>query len=513
MSQNRIMSDAAEDDIIEVSDDVTEASDEVMEASDDVIEVSDDTLPSQESADDMGESSPDSDDAGDAGNVGDAEPTEASETEPSPSEELPESDAMTHGEGELDDLVSTLFEETLRERGTASQEDGASAPPPPGNGSDGGLEAESDVASGIGSGVDSDDSSDDEDMWDDGDSVPYARAYGVTYGGDDDRYGLVTMSQETTVIADMPAGMSQRHSPVPKRRRHDPKAPEDGRYRVSVGGMVACLLVGLAIGVLVTFIVTSEVGKGAKVTEDDGRELVSGTVAADALDAEMVRYSYGDDEVSLSVRDVITMTGSLESMRDEATKRYSVPSAEKALEAVRNDIVRRDAERHGIEVTDGDVLGYVSDTYGVATVDELSQQVGLSDEETERQLRERLVIKFLKEDVVGEKELLPLVEPPAPDDGDPETLNGVYAAYIINLAGDEWDVEGNRWRSDESAFAKALADTPFDGGLASYDMARKAYDVVRQRNEEIQRTIDGAWSDYINDMFRQATVTLSGASR
>ena len=464
MSQERITRDIPEDDIIEVSDDAIPSpeSDTTTEES----ETAEDPNPTMASE----------------GAMVVEEPTERHES----LSQGDESHVAQGEENELDDLVSTLLEETQAVPNPQTGE--ASAP----------AFADAPV-----------EEPDEEDVWDDGSITPYV---GI-YGSGDEGNVLVPMSHETTVISDTPSGGSWQRSPEPKRRRHDPKAPEDGKYKVSVGSMVACLLVGLAIGVLVTFIVTSEVGKGSQTAEDDGKALVSGTVGTDSLDTEMVRYSYGEDEVSLSVRDVITLTGSLDSMRDEATKRYSVPSAEKALEAVRNDIVQKDAERHGIRVTDGDVLEYVSDTYGVATVDELAQQVELSNEETERQLRERLIIKFLKEDVVGDKHLLPLVEPPLPDDGDPEVLTEIYATYIVNLAGDEWDMAGNRWKSDESAFAKALADTPFEGGLASYDMARKAYDVVHQRNEEIQRTIDGAWSDYINNMFRQTTVTLSVASR
>lgn len=330
----------------------------------------------------------------------------------------------------------------------------------------------------------------------------------------DDGDDIVAMGQVAEVITDAqayqgPMATTPWGSRAARLSWSDGSAPTRSR----VGAMLASAAAGLAIGVVGTLMIL-----GATKAPDIGSPETaalpsSGTVGEDGLDSAMVSYDIDGGTVSLSVRDVIERTGSLESAKDDKSGEYCIPSAEKALEAVRDDIVEHEAEAHGISVTDGDILEYASDTYGVSTIDELARQVGLDEEETERQLRDRVVISKLKGDVTGNRKLLPLVEPPSPDDGIPTTMTEGYAAYIINLAGDEWDAGAAKWSSESGAFAKALDGMAFDGQTASYDMARKAYDVVRQRNDAIRESIDGSWSEYLNGLLRKTTVRIETAAR
>lgn len=359
----------------------------------------------------------------------------------------------------------------------------------------------------------------------DGDSASVAPRLSVIGGetdGDEDDFGddqgyfdddaddmLVSMPQDTTVITKGSVTMldaETAESPSPSTRR-----VKTERYRVSLGATFASLFVGLAIGVVATFLAMTTALHEVETHSADEVVAIPGDVNEEQLSTEMVRYEYGGETFSLSVKDVIEETGSLESMR--SGDRYSIPSAERAVEAVRNAVVLAEAQKHGIDISDGDILDYVADSYGIATVDELAQQVGLDVDETKRQLKDRLIIRSLKKEVSGDQELIPLVEPPAPDDGDPGTMTERYGEYIRSLAGDEWNSVDNVWANPDGVFSKAFEASMFDGYVASYDMARTAYDVVHHKNEEIQADIDSAWSNYLNDLFRKTHITILTLSR
>lgn len=331
-------------------------------------------------------------------------------------------------------------------------------------------------------------------------------------GFNDEAEMLVEMSHATAIIdGGTQDPLQGEAAPEETPLRQDAPPVEVTQRPIRVLPLLACLLVGTALGVMLSVVVSSMPKSGGTGEEGgDAPTLSEGVVDADGLDAEMVRYEHGGQSVSLSVRDVIELTGSLDSMADGAS--YRIPSAEKALEAVRNDLVLAEAARQGIDVSDGDVLDYVSETYGLATVDELARQVGLDVDETERQLRERLLIGTLKKNVTGDRTPDAVVEPFSPDDGDPQAMLESYALYIRSLVGDEWDDEAAGWRDPNGTFAREFADMPFDGATASYDMAQRAYDAVRRRNEEIQQSVDGAWSDYVNEMFRETTITFVGTA-
>lgn len=294
-------------------------------------------------------------------------------------------------------------------------------------------------------------------------------------------------------------------------------APADGRrqgerrYQTSLVAMFACLFVGLAMGVVTTFLGTRALSGKADVPDDTVAEAMPTKVSKKELGMEMARYDYDGKTYVLSVRDVIELTGSLDSM--EGDDGYAVPSSEKAVEAVRNAVVFSEAKKHGITVDEGDILDYVSETYGVPTVDELSQQVGIDVSDAKRQLRDRLIVKRLKDEVTGTTSLIPLTEPMIPDNGDSSAYDVRYAEYIKSLAGDEWNSESNTWNNPDGSFAKAFGENSFNGNEASYDMARIAYDVVNSRNNEIRSSVDKAWSEYVNDLFRRVSVTICTLSR
>lgn len=401
----------------------------------------------------------------------------------------------------IDEIVDVLLDESNGESEEPSPETGAGAT---------GIAEEEldDFGDGGGVAVLADGAEAGPDDWQDG---PLVTVIGSD-GHDDDRGDedmLVSLPQDTTIITQGTVTASDSEAETKKARRMAESGVE--RYRVSMGAMFATLFVGLAIGVVATFLVM----RGEMASDESPADKVSvlpASIEKSKLSTQMVSYEYDGATCSMSVRDVIEATGSLDSMKSDGDM-YSVPSTEKAVEAVRNAVVLAEAEKHGIEVSDGDIQDYVLDSYGVATVEELSQQVGLAPEETERQLKERLVIRFLKREVTGAQELVPLVEPMAPDDGDSTMMTERYGEYIRSLAGDEWNSTDNVWTDPDGMFAQAFSENMFDGHVASYDMAKTAYDVVRRKNEAIQSNIDKAWSDYLNELFRKVHITIMTLSR
>ena len=115
----------------------------------------------------------------------------------------------------------------------------------------------------------------------------------------------------------------------------------------------------------------------------------------------------------------------------------------------------------------------------------------------------------LREEIVG-GELPTMPEAPtAAEEGKEAEVTKAYAEYIINIAGDAWDAKKKAWKEADGAYATALADSTFSADGASYNDAQTAYYVAYQIYSEAQNAVQTQWSDYVNGLLSQATITMN----
>jgi hypothetical protein len=131
------------------------------------------------------------------------------------------------------------------------------------------------------------------------------------------------------------------------------------------------------------------------------------------------------------------------------------------------------------------------------------------DEATARdRLSESASIAKLRSEVVGELTSEPAAPAePAADAADKPTEE--YAAYIIGLAGDEWDSERGVWASDEGDYATALKEYDVRADAATYDAAQTAYNVAYQKHAASINAANMQWSDHVNTLLSEANLALS----
>ena len=211
---------------------------------------------------------------------------------------------------------------------------------------------------------------------------------------------------------------------------------------------------------------------------------------------------------SVSIRDVINASSTLEaSKNDDGT--YKIPSADNALSYVRNEIVMKEAENRGINVSDDDVAAYAEETLGSSDFDSIASSYNMDSDTVKSLIRDSATMKALRDQVVTTQSATAPTAPTQPADGNTEATSADYAKYIIDLAGDEWDAQNNTWKSTDGVYASALSSYTITNDSASYAAAQAAYYVAYQQYSTTQSAVSSEWTDFVNGLLCNGNVTLS----
>ncbi len=237
--------------------------------------------------------------------------------------------------------------------------------------------------------------------------------------------------------------------------------------------------------------------------------LVGGTTLSESqLDDPVATYVVGDETFEVTARDAILQGSSLDTVRS-SDGTYAMPSAESVLSAARTAIVAREAEARGVTVSDEELDAYTEQTFG--TTDYASIATGYTmDEETVRaRLRESAAMAKLREQVVTTDAGDPPVPPASPENGDLYATSADYAAYLIGLAGDEWNAETGDWARTDGPYYEALRDYDIHADSASYTAAQTAYYVAYQLHSSEATSAQTEWTTFVNDLLGKAELRLS----
>lgn len=269
-----------------------------------------------------------------------------------------------------------------------------------------------------------------------------------------------------------------------------------GKHKYFIAGALAAVIVAGVSGYFL--------GSGGF-----GSKGVSAPVFAESeLDATVATWKFKGASHKISVREAIESQYSLDSVKDEDGN-YPAPSADAVLSYVRNRILLEEASKQGIELSDEDLSSSAEASLGTSDFSAIADQYGVSEDQAKQIVREQGTIQKLYQSVMDDAPAMPKA-PAEPESGDENEAKAEYAAYIIDLAGKEWDAEAGTWAKLDGAYATALAGEEITPESATYAQAQKAYAVAYQQYMLESQGANAKWTSYVNELFGEADVELFG---
>jgi len=267
---------------------------------------------------------------------------------------------------------------------------------------------------------------------------------------------------------------------------------------------VVVLLVGIGCGIGCAYFLRQ--GSAGIVLGDSVAGKTSLTEAD--LDKPMGSYNYAGSSYSITAREVIESSSSLDAAKkDDQT--YKVPSADSVISVARNQIFSKICDAKNITVSDEEVSEFAQKMVGTSDFSTIASKYGIGEDSIKTQVTAAARLSKLRSETVKAKLPVQPTAPTAPSDGNNNAENGDYATYIIGLAGDEWDSSTGSWKSSDSAYATALADYKITNESASYAAAQASYYVATQQYQAEANAYSSEWNGYLNEELCKANLTLS----
>ena len=301
-------------------------------------------------------------------------------------------------------------------------------------------------------------------------------------------------------------GTSARSGSRSWKEEHDSRrAARSSRRGLSTPVWIALTVVVLLVGVACGHFLLAGVAGGTVL----GDSVAGKTSLTEAdLDKPMGSYNYAGSSYSITAREVIESSSSLDAAKkDDQT--YKVPSADSVISVARNQIFSKICDAKNITVSDEEVSEFAQKMVGTSDFSTIASKYGIGEDSIKTQVTAAARLSKLRSETVKAKLPVQPTAPTAPSDGNNNAENGDYATYIIGLAGDEWDSSTGSWKSSDSAYATALADYKITNESASYAAAQAAYYVATQQYQAEANAYSSEWNGYLNEELCKANLTLS----
>ncbi len=318
----------------------------------------------------------------------------------------------------------------------------------------------------------------------------------------------------------------------PQRREHNqgprPAAPEQkkGIASLGMGAWIGIAVVALVLGIVVGKFLLG--GGAAAAGGSLGGKL---TVTESELDTPMATYTYKGTTSTITAREVILQNNSLDASKD-ADGNYSLPSADTVLSVARNAIIKKEAEDRGITVSDEELANYSKETLGSADYASIATSYSMTEDAVKELLTNSCIMSKLRDEVVEADTSATMPDAPKAPESTYETKTQVneetgqeeevqeevdnssapsaeYAAYIIKLAGSEWNASTGTWASPDGPYATALSGYEITKDSATYEAAQAAYYVAYQQYSEAQSKVSAQWTDFVNGLLANASISIS----
>lgn len=300
------------------------------------------------------------------------------------------------------------------------------------------------------------------------------------------------------------AGTSVDSSTAAPAAKPRPARPKKTRMQRAMMGKHKYFIAGALVAVIVAGVSGYFLGSGGF-----GSKGVSAPVFAESeLDATVATWKFKGASHKISAREAIESQYSLDSVKDEDGN-YPAPSADAVLAYVRNRILLEEASKQGVELSDEELSSSAEASLGTSDFSAIADQYGVSEDQAKQIVREQGTIQKLYQSVMDDAPAMPKA-PAEPESGDENEAKAEYAAYIIDLAGKEWDAEAGTWAKLDGAYATALAGEEITPESATYAQAQKAYAVAYQQYMLESQGANAKWTSYVNELFGEADVELFG---
>lgn len=314
--------------------------------------------------------------------------------------------------------------------------------------------------------------------------------------GEPEPEGVEDSEPAADASADSSTAVPAAPSPAVRPKKTRMQRAMMGKHKYFIAGALAAVIVAGVSGYFL--------GSGGF-----GSKGVSAPVFAESeLDATVATWKFKGASHKISAREAIESQYSLDSVKDEDGN-YPAPSADAVLSYVRNRILLEEASKQGIELSDEDLSSSAEASLGTSDFSAIADQYGVSEDQAKQIVREQGTIQKLYQSVMDDAPAMPKA-PAEPESGDENEAKAEYAAYIIDLAGKEWDAEAGTWAKLDGAYATALAGEEITPEAATYAQAQKAYAVAYQQYMLESQGANAKWTSYVNELFGEADVELFG---
>ena len=273
--------------------------------------------------------------------------------------------------------------------------------------------------------------------------------------------------------------------------------------QVKTGVAVPVFAVCVVIAVVLGFVF------GHFVLSSDSTVSLSGkTSLTDTdLDSTIATYSYNGQTTSVTAREVILSNSTLDAAKSDDDT-YEVPTADDVISYARNQIVIKAAEAKGITVSDDDVDEYCTTMFGSSDYASIASQYSIDEDTAKATIKQSCIMSKLRDAVATTEVPDQPTSPTEPADDATDTPTAEYAAYIIDLAGDEWDSENNTWASTDGDYYAALSTYEITNDSATYAAAEAAYNVAYSAYSTAYSQKYSEWSTYVNEVLSNATIQI-----
>lgn len=283
-----------------------------------------------------------------------------------------------------------------------------------------------------------------------------------------------------------------------------PRSAKKGTFSRMFAGKHKLYVAGAAVAIVIAGIAGYALGSGGLGAKGVGAPVFS----ENELDATVATWSYNGARENISAREAIESQYSLDSVKDEDGN-YPAPSADMILSYARNQVLIKEAEKQGIMVSDDELEQAAEESLGTSDFELIASQYQVDEDQAKEIVREQTMIQRLYQQVVEVSATVPTA-PEEPAEGAEDTATAEYAAYIVDLAGEEWDKDATAWKDAEGMIASALANEEFDGTSATFAQAQKAYAAAYQAYANEATSANAKWTEYVNKLFANADIEMYG---
>lgn len=274
-----------------------------------------------------------------------------------------------------------------------------------------------------------------------------------------------------------------------------PKVP-GGRHKLYIAIAVIAVIVAAILGYVIGSDTFGPKGVG------------SATLTEDQLDSVVATWTLDGATNKITARQAIESQYSLDTVKDE-NGTYPTPTADVILAYARNQVLLKEAEKRDVKIDDKELAAAAEDTLGTSDFSTIASQYQVTEDQAKEIVRQQVTIQKLYKTIVKDAPTAPAA-PEEPENGDSAAVSAEYAAYIIDLAGKEWDKEAGTWASPDGTYATALAGEEFTADSASYAQAQKAYAAAYQDYAKHAADSNQSWTEYVNTLFAKTNITLYG---